>query len=261
MAQTFDYRDIYNDYMAAKNPDMSMAGDAFAGDKNGYQKYLQNTFQTKYGIDPTQELDLSAFAPKASAATLLNTGGNNNRSVMDPAFRAMQLLQAKKYDPNAEIRQDGDVQSLFFDRSKLPKFLGGDPSQYSKMGGLQDLTTNNNFERVLDKSKVLHDPNYGDFTLPSNLRQAANDGSGGFMGQLGKYMPGVISSIMGAATGGALTPGLLNGVISATEGGGYGGLLGMLKNLGMNFAAGYVPGGSTALSAYKLAQLAKSMGR
>lgn len=278
MAQTFDYRDIYNDYMAAKNPDMSRAGDAFGGDKSGYQKYLQSNFQTKYGIDPSQNLNLSAFAPKAP---LLDEAGRNglsrflgHKGMMDASVvpeeggaigqwgtqreldAAMSAL--KQFDPHARIEEG----MIYYDQSKLPKFKGGDLGGHDPFNaGLTALNTNDAGSRMIDSRAVIHDPNYGDFTSSGNLKQAANDGDGGFMGQLGKYMPGAISSAMGMATGGMFTPGLLNSLISATSGGGMGGLSSMLKNFGMNYAAGMVPGGSTALSAYKLAQLAKSMGR
>jgi len=134
------------------------------------------------------------------------------------------LRQAKAFDPNAALDASGQLQ---MDRSKLPAFAGGNANAKYVGNGLSDLRTNDGTGRVQDPSKVIHDANYGNFTVANNLSTAPGDSDSGFMGQLGKYAPAVISTIMSAGMGAAAGP-LLGSLLSAGIGpGGIGNKLAM----------------------------------
>ncbi len=108
---------------------------------------------------------------------------------------AKALAQAKQYDPNAHIDDEG---YLIFDKTKLPKWSGPSDDMKSS-GGWASLNENNAGDRVKDNQYVVKDTNYGDYTVRGNLKEAGNDMAGsGIMGQAQKYMPMVVSAIMAA---------------------------------------------------------------
>lgn len=120
-------------------------------------------------------------------------------------LQAQVLAQAQKYDPNAKL---GASWAPEYDRSKLPKWSGGDPKAYDKYGGLISLSENMAGDRVKNPAGVIHDANYGDYTVRSNVTQAEGDKATGAMGALEKYMPAVISMVMAAGLGVGAGPAL-----------------------------------------------------
>jgi hypothetical protein len=111
--------------------------------------------------------------------------------------------------------------------------------------------TGNGGADVNDLSKVIHDPNYGDFVAKQYMGQAAGDSTSGFMGQLGKYAPAAISTIMSMGMGAAAGP-LIGGLLSGTLGpGGIGNKLAMgepvdwgktATNMGISALGSVLPG-------------------
>jgi hypothetical protein len=161
-----------------------------------------------------------------------------SQSELDAAMAAL-----KQFDPNAKIEQG----VISYDQSKLPQFQGGDLGGHDLFNaGLTSLNTNDAGSRMLNPNAVIHDKNYGDYTPTRNLSAAANDTPSGAMGQLEKYMPGVISSVMAMATGGALSPQLVQMVAGLANGSGD--WEGLLAKLGGMLANTYVPGAGTAIN-------------
>jgi hypothetical protein len=186
-------------------------------------------------LDPNQTY--ATIAQRYSADGVEGGGGDNSAEI---ARGQAALKQAQQYDPNAKFDSSG---SLIFDRSKLPKWSGG---TFNNDGRYTALSTNNAGDRVKDSRYVIHDNNYGDYTYSGNLKQASNDAAGGgVMGQLQTYMPAVISSIMAMASGGAVSPGLIQAITSASEGGG---IMDLLRIIGSSVANSYVPGSGTAIN-------------
>lgn len=210
-----------------------------------------------------------------SLADLLTIAGGKNSAGMNagPMFtnsgdidadnQATEALRlAQKYDPNAHVGEAGDI---VFDRSLLPKPQAaelqnlGRFSKGDKGGGFYDyyaaLTpdgkggyTGNGGADVNDLSKVIHDPNYGDFVYKGYMGQAEGDSTSGFMGQLGKYAPSVISAIMSMATGIPLTA-FVNAAASADEGGFKGtSMTNLLSLIGSSVANAYVPGSGSLIN-------------
>ncbi len=125
---------------------------------------------------------------------------------------AKALAQAKQYDPNAHIDDEG---YLIFDKSKLPKWAGPSGNDMKKAGGWASLNENNAGDRLKDNQYVVKDANYGDYTVRGNLKEASNDqAGGGIMGQAQTYMPSIVSAIMAAGMGAAAGP-MLGGALSA----------------------------------------------
>ena len=159
------------------------------------------------------------------------------------ALKQQVLAQMKSVDPNAHLDESNQ---FVFDASKLPKFAGGDPQAHGGWGNLINTTENDAGERIRDPRYLIKDANYGDWTYRGNVNQASNDAAGGgVMGQLQTYMPAVISSIMAMASGGAVSPGLIQAITSASEGGG---IMDLLRIIGSSVANSYVPGSGTAIN-------------
>jgi hypothetical protein len=184
--------------------------------------------------------DLSLLAPGQSYATEWNPDNPQEY------YRALDAVaQARKYDPNAY--QDG-TGKIVYDQSKLPKWNG---PQGTNPQNFKSLWSKNDEDRVIDPKYMFRDPHYGNFTYAGNLRQAEGDKSTGFMGQLGKYMPAVISSIMAAGMGAGAGP-LMGGLLSS--GIGPGGVMDKLvghqpinwgniaKSTGMSLLGSQLPG-------------------
>lgn len=171
------------------------------------------------------------------------TGQHKYDPTLDQGVTAMnqQLAQAKRFDPNAHITygEDGMPQEVVYDQSKIPKPTF-DPKYAGN--GLTSLYANNAGGRVKDPSQIINDPHYGAYTATSNLSQAGNDSFGGGIGQLGKYMPSVIGATMSMASGGLMSPQLVQAVAGATSGQGVGNLTKLLANLAGSYALGQVPG-------------------
>jgi hypothetical protein len=262
LGMPIDYRDQYAAYSALHRDLGSQAenSDALAkreADKAAYEK--------QYGGDASKAFDFTPFmANKADALLGLagseSTTGKSDKYGNTTALRSNDfsnneaagvyaLQQAKQFDSNARL-QNG---VLLFDRSKLPQFAGGGTKQYDKYGGLANLTENNAGDRVKDPRYIIHDENYGDYTLRGNLSQASNDApSAGIMGQMEKYMPSIIGMIMSMASGGAMSPGLIQAASGVGGGGSMGNLLAMI---GRSIANSYVPGsGSLINMAYGASQ-------
>jgi len=151
--------------------------------------------------------------------------GLNAPSEMDGTLDALPLLL--KYDPNAHVDDRGE---LVYDASKLPKMSPQMQQVWDQSGG--NSGNGNQFQtnfsqmyggkgvgnaELKDPTQVIHDPIYGDYTYKGNLNQAPGDSTSGFMGQLGKYAPAVITAIMSAGMGAAAGP-LLGAVMSGTLG-------------------------------------------
>lgn len=164
---------------------------------------------------------------------------NNEGNITDLGMQT--LAQAKQYDPNAHFESG----VLIFDRSKLPKFAGAGIDE--SKNPLTALSVNNAGDRVKDPRYIIKDPNYGDYTFTGNLKQASNDeAGGGIMGQAQTYMPTVVGSIMAMASGGMISPQLMQMLASLSEGGGdMGNLLAMI---GSAIANQYAPGAGTAIN-------------
>jgi len=159
------------------------------------------------------------------------------------ALKQQVLAQMKSVDPNAHLDESNQ---FVFDASKLPKFAGGDPQAHGGWGNLINTTENDAGERIRDPRYLIKDANYGDWTYRGNVNQASNDAAGGgVMGQLQTYMPAVISSIMAMASGGAMSPGLIQAITGASEGGG---IMDLLRIIGSSVANSYVPGSGTAIN-------------
>jgi len=229
-------------------------------------------------IDPETGMPIQAASPLDSPTiqdliTMYGGSGSNKGMTSnqiwsgdgDASNYSGQLMDiAKKYDPNAKLGDAGDLQ---FDRSKLPQSsLLGTLASYDQGGG-----KGGNFwdqyskayksgdggyrgpggAEMLDPTKVLHDPVYGDFIHKSNLKQAPGDQSSGLFAQTEKYMPSIISAIMAAGMGVAAGP-MIGGLMSSAIGpGGIGDKLSMgekvnwgnvAKNAGMSMAGGALGG-------------------
>jgi hypothetical protein len=244
-----------------------------SGDQNAWQESLNmgsnnndiyNWFQAKQA-NP----DAIASAQAAFNADPANQYGPGKLSLLaqyiDPNFRGVGLAfgddseegnakmkialqQAKSIDPNAHFDNQGVLQ---LDRSKLPAFVGGNQNAQYINKGLSNLIIDSGQKRVQDPTKVIHDPNYGNYTAANNLSVSPGDSNSGFMGQLGKYMPYVTSAIMSAGMGAAAGP-LMGAALSGTLGpGGIGNRLAMnepinwgnvAKNVGMSAAGSLIPG-------------------
>jgi len=160
--------------------------------------------------------------------------------------RQRALDQAKAIDPNASYA-DGPGGLLQFDRSKLPAFKGGNENIKYVNQGLTNLWDTGSAGRVKDPSKVLHDPNYGDYTAAGNLSTAPGDSDSGFMGQLGKYMPSAISALMSMASGIPVAS-LVQGAAAADSGDWKGmSMENLLASIAGMIANRYIPGASTAI--------------
>lgn len=207
----------------------------------------------------------------ATLADLLTMyGGTGNRAGMtdnilfkgdgtDDNAQAIFDL-AKKYDPNAKIGQAGE---LLFDRSKLPQqgFMstlakydqgggkGGNFWDKNRMLGADGKTVGG--ADVLNPAMVTKGGDYGNFVDKRGMAQEQGDKQVGFMGQLEKYMPAVVSAIMAAGMGAGAGP-MLGGLMSGTIGpGGVANKLSMGEdvdwkkvgtNAAMGVAGGYLPG-------------------
>jgi len=196
----------------------------------------------------------------ASLYDLLNGANFSNSGDTEADNRATDIFKlAQKYDPNAQI---GDAGNILYDKSKLPQMSDQLKHYYGNGQGFFDnfanLTnagngryTGNGGADVNDISKIIHDPNYGDYVYKGYMGQAPGDSTSGFMGQLGKYAPSVISTIMSAGMGAAAGP-LIGGLLSGTIGpGGIGNQLAMgqkvnwgntARNFGMSALGSMLPG-------------------
>lgn len=142
-------------------------------------------------------------------------GINENDDTGATQMRQQQLLEmAKKYDPGAHMSEAGQA---VWDQSKLPAFAGGDLKQYGGLSNLVSLSENNAGGRVTDPSRIINDPNYGAWTMRGNVGEAGNDSFGGGIGQMGKYMPYVVSAVMSAGMGAAAGP-IIGALMSGTLG-------------------------------------------
>jgi hypothetical protein len=252
--------DQYNAYLQANNPDMAQGGDVWAGDKEGYQKFLQSEYRDKYGSGPNADLgkpwDWSSYQ-RANADTLSGEAGFTWKvggGLLDPAVAYHQLYQAQKYDPNATLEQVGEGKNvqyvLHMDDSKLPKFQGG-TADMSRYGGWApiDPTGENSAELARDPRFIVHDPNYGDYTVRSNLKPNPSDQQDPLWRaiQMGAF------GAAGIATGGlsGLVMGL-PGAFGAAEQGNFSGILGAIMS-GLGQMTG-VPGAGSILN-YIMQQL------
>jgi len=193
----------------------------------------------------------------APASRLLFNNGNasfTSSGDIDADNNALAAFrQAQNYDPNASIDAGGMIQ---MDRSKLPKFIGPDPNaSYGKQGS-NDINFSNLFSPIIagkgvggaevkDPSKIIHDPNYGDWVAKSDLNPSPGDSTSGFMGQLEKYMPMVVSSIMAAGIGAGAGPalgGLIQGGMKAGDSLANGGGLNYQQLLGSLAGMTGIPG-------------------
>jgi hypothetical protein len=201
----------------------------------------------------------------SSLYDLLNGASFSNSGDIDADNRANGILElAKKYDPNASVGESGNI---VYDKSKLPQMSDQLKSIYGTGNGFfnnfsnvqNDGTgkyTGNGGADVNDKSKIIHDDNYGDYVYKGYMGQAPGDSTSGFMGQMGKYMPSVVSAIMAAGMGVGAGP-LMGGLLSSGLGpGGIGNKLAMgekvdwgnvAKNAGMSVAGGLIGGGIPGL--------------
>jgi hypothetical protein len=199
-AQGLNDSDIYNWFQAKQaNPDAVAAG------------------QAAFNADPANQygpgkLSLIAQYVDPNFRGIAMSAGDNSDEGNQQATYA--LKQAQTIDPNAHFDQQGILQ---FDRSKLPSFSGGNQNAQYINKGLSNLNIDSGQNRVQDLSKVIHDPNYGNYTAASNLSTSPGDSTSGFMGQLGKYAPAAISAIMAAGMGAAAGP-LIGGLMSGTLG-------------------------------------------
>lgn len=197
--------------------------------------------QSDYGM-------ASLLRTVSGSAQTLEGGGtsnyfldNSNNEGNITELGQQTLTQAKQYDPNAHF-EDG---VLIFDRSKLPAFAGAGIDE-KKYGPLTALSTNNAGDRVIDPRFIIHDENYGDYTYSGNLKEASNDAAGsGIMGQMETYMPTVVGSIMSLASGGLMSPQLMQMLASVSEGGDMSNLLMMIAS---TVANQYAPGAGTAIN-------------
>ena len=133
--------------------------------------------------------------------------------------------------------------------------------------GLSDLSIDSGQNRVQDLSKIIHDPNYGNFTAANNMSVSEGDSTSGAMGQLGKYAPSVIAALMSMGMGAAAGP-LIGAALSATIGpGGIGNKLAMgepidwgktAMNAGIS-AAGGVLGGAGGIVSPDIANAFKAI--
>ena len=120
-------------------------------------------------------------------------------------MQAQQRLRAKYTDANGVFTPP---KSIFGDNAKALGQFAHLNSGRSDIGG-QDIN---------DPSKVIHDPIYGDFIDKRYLGQNAGDSTSGFMGQVGKYAPQAIGAVMSMASGGLMSPSLIQAAAAAGEG-------------------------------------------
>lgn len=206
------------------------AGRAGAGNAPG-QMHIDDWLRANrdpndFGVASTL-FDRNQEINRPTGVNLVGGGG-----LLDYNNAQQQLAQASKFDPNASLELVGDPGRenygpegnainnyiLHMDNSKLPKFAGAD-FDTKKYGPLTPLSSNNAGDRVIDPSRVIHDENYGDYTSPRNLTQASNDApSAGIMGQMEKYMPSVVGAAMSMASGGLVSPALVQALAAAGEG-------------------------------------------
>lgn len=182
-----------------------------------------NWFQTK-AKDPNAiaqgqaqwEQDPNKYGTGSGLVDLIRNG-NTGKAFFDLSTDegAASLKQLKAFDPNAHW--DENTGQISYDPTKLPKWTGG--SQYLPYlnKGMVNMATDSAAKRVQDPSKIIHDPVYGSYTPNTNLSVSEGDSNKGFMGQLGKYAPSVISAIMSAGYGAAAGP-LAGALLSGTLG-------------------------------------------
>jgi len=211
---------------------------------------------------------LAMYGGSGPQAGLISNDVFQNNPDDPGSTRGADLLKlAQQYDPNAHIGtgSDGRMEgSLVFDRSKLPTSVMGNLSKFDLGGGkggniwdnyaLVDASGKaNGGAHIKDPTKIIHDPNYGDFVAKNNLDVAPGDSTSGFMGQLGKYAPYAVSAVMSAGLGAGAGPLLGAALMSA---GGPGGIIPSMvdgqkpdwKKIGINAAtsaAGGLLGGAT----------------
>ena len=202
---------------------------------------------------------INALGPAASLAGREGITGDVGGGLLDYDTAQAQLQQALKYDPNAYLeRAGGDDGSapitadqgpgytqylLHMDNSKLPKFQG-QLNNVSQTGGWSsvDLTGQNQAGIAIDPSQVINDPNYGAYTMPSNIKANPNDAPGsGIMGDLQKYMPGVVGAVMSLGSGGLMSPSLVQAAAAAGDGN-WQGVEHALPGLGMSLLGGQLGG-------------------
>jgi len=264
-AKDNSFEDMYNNRQAALAGTFGQNGvtgeDGMMHDINVDPTAAAQAYKLKYGIDPTQSIDPNAWVGRAYGSNLLglksgsaahtssqangfNDNGNANSWTNNSAEDAITMGQLKRFDPNATIDANGNYK---FDQSKLPQFMGGHVNpDASKYGGWVKAPIHTGDKgHVLDKNAVYKDPIYGDVTYRQNTFDPSSDGNGGFMGQMEKYMPSIITAIMSAGMGAGAGP-LVGSLLSSTLGpGGIGNKLAMhekinwgnvAKNTGMSLA-------------------------
>lgn len=218
----------YNDWLAANSTDRGTALSSGAwnpesGTFDQYEQGLQQQYQNTYGVSASQPVDFTQYqaAPADALLGLSQLGGpqtgpgvRSSNDFRDPGQAQYALSEALKYDPNATL-VNGTI--LQFDQSKLPKFQGGsDFSQYDKYGGLAGAGEGggNQSAGLFNSGAVIHDPNYGDWTVNSNVKPDKNS----TFGMLAGMIPLAVGMI---ASGGAMTPALMaeiNGSFGALKG-------------------------------------------
>ncbi len=239
--------------------DRGIARAVAAGAGNGEgQTHIDDWIRSN--ADPSDYGDASMLQPWANGGQ--GMGFSQNGDPETEALKAKILAQAQRYDPKASMDPYAGLQ---MDKTQLPQWHGGDPAQYAKMGGLTALSTNNAGDRVMDPRYIIKDANYGDYTPTGNLKQAGNDQAGsGIMGQMQTYMPSIIGAIMSAASGGFMSPQVVDAAAAAGSGD-WKGVGKMAPGLAMSMLGGqaassFLPTGvpsifSKAMKAYQLYQM------